>query len=245
MLDFISQRKKAGILAAAMGLSALVSGCSSSKGENSDPNYFPPAIESPVESEEPNNEIIIGENKYLVEIDEYKEGASNDVMNYYNKEARKGFFWLDTDLLTKEVAYARALVDAYNNGMCPKSIEKEVAILAELSKYDFDPSTVDYESFIGDLNSLYNRVAFMDETEFESFRNYTLSALNIILPYRIKELDEETLEYYYVAKILHEACCEENHSKKNSEGYNYCPLLDEANEVLQSDVSEAFVLRLK
>lgn len=228
MFDFISKskREKAGILAAALAISAFVSGCNSSKPGNGTSTVpsIPPTIESP-------DKI-------------YVEEATKEVMDYYDENGETARpFWLDVELLTKEVAYARSLIDAYENGTCPSAIEKEVALLVEINNKGF-ASAGTFSGLISALNTLYNAVANIDSLQFETSTRSNLSSLNVMISKNIVELDEFAIKYYKLAKVIHEGCCVENHSIKNSEGYSYCTSLDEANDILYDDYDKVFSLRL-
>lgn len=247
MLDFINQRKKAGILAAALGISALVSGCGSSKPNAGNPGVpaIPPAIESPVETENPNTGLIDEKKVDFNKVDKaYVEEATEEVMDYYEEEGEKARpFWLDIELLTKEVAYAKSLIDAYEKDMCPGSIKEEVALLVEINNMGFASATT-FPALISAFNTLYNGVANIDALDFETSVVGYLSSLNAMISPDVRKLDEYALKYYKLAKVIHEACCEEDHSIKNSEGYNYCMYLEEANEILYDDYDKVYSLRL-
>lgn len=247
MLNFINQRKKAGILAAALGISALVSGCGSSKPNNGNSGVpvIPPAIESPVETNNPDTGIIIEEPNSMEEFQEkYIEEAEQEVIELYEKNSIMTTpYWLDSELLAKEIAYAKALIEAYEKGLCPTSIEEEVELLIGFKEKDMG-HVVSYSEAIGALNSLYNAVANMDSLPFSATVTKSFSGINALAPEVITELDDFAIKYYELAKIIHEACCDADHSTKNSLDYNYCSSLDEANKIMEENYNDIYKLRL-
>ncbi len=53
--------------------------------------------------------------------------------NLYQTQGSEGeYIWLDTDLFRKEIAYANAIVEAYENGECPDEIKEEAKFLAAI-----------------------------------------------------------------------------------------------------------------
>lgn len=229
MSNFIKQRKIAVILAVIMMMGASLTGCIP-QGDTST---------SKEDSQAMNPQLIYSDPET------YEEVATNAVMELYNDpNGKKDIFWLDTDLLIKEVVYSRTLIDEYNAGQTPEAIKDEVELLVELSNRDFS-FAVPYEKLIGGLNSIYNMVANLDTMSFRYSRQ-CLAPLNTILTKeeRVGYFNEQSEKYYDLAKVIHEGCCELDHSKENEKGYNYCPALDEANEIAKSNSSLPYILRL-
>lgn len=223
------QRKRIGILAVVISIGVLATGC------------------IPQGDTGPSQEDLDAMNPQLIYTDPatYEEVATNAVMELYNDPiGKKDLFWLDTDLLIKEVVYSRTLIDEYNAGQTPDAIKEEVELLVELSNRQFS-FMVPYEKFIGSLNSVYNMVANLDTMSFRYSRQ-CLAPLNTILSEeeRIGYFNKQSEKYYDLAKVIHEGSCELDHSKKNEKGYNYCPALDEANEIAKSNSSRPYILRL-
>lgn len=230
MLDFVKQRKKAGILAVAMSISVLVTGC---------------LPFGDAGGTEPNGQATASVAERYADPEKYEEEATKAVRALYeDPNGKKNLFWLETDLLIKEVVYARTLIDQYNAGETPDAIKKEVELLVELSDQEFS-SFVPYEKFIGGLNSIYNMVSNLDNMSFRYSRQ-CLVPVNTFLPKeeRISHFNEDSEKYYDLAKLIHESCCEEDHSKQNERGYNYCPKLDGANEVARTNSVKPYLLIL-
>lgn len=251
--------KLAGILAAAMGISAVASGCGPSQ-PSGVVHYDPEDLvtdEPVIESTAPATDdtvIEVNGDKYLIEFGEedYVNNHSIDEAVEYlydNQDVDGDYLWLDTDLLKEEIAYANALVEAYDNDMCPASIIQEAKLLSDIKAVcNPDSPYYTWERMIAEMNSFYNAHA-LDSYEGNNFL-VSESGTFFILSDNLKWLldinikDDDAGIVYSTCKLIHEACCDYEHMVL-ADGYSYCTYLDEFMKMCESDEwTDAFRLRL-
>jgi hypothetical protein len=229
MINFISNRKKAGILAAAIGISAIASGCSSTR------EPLPTSttsIEQPSNTNNQADTIEVDGEKYLIDFNEEdyvdKYSINNDIQALSVDNSAEGrVFWLDVDLLREEIAYADAIAEAYDNGTCPEEIKEEAKILYFIKNYYKDAPEGQWAMFIANLNSYYNLMALKNGKE----EDYTFSEIDCYSLYEsivkgLLKVEATDPVFYDLCKLIHESCCDEKHTQLEN-GYSYCAGLDE------------------
>jgi len=273
MIDFIGKRIMAGLLAAVFVCGVLLAGCASKPGGS---GSLPPAI------------VGASSSRYAVNVED-SDAPSEDAVRYLlnfedDRPAGKSLnttlldfcvYWLDIDTLTREIAYANALVRAYKDGSCPEEVAEEAAFLAYLKamiEIDDPTAQVLLANYIGrvphlwafviaELDSLYQYVGEYNsegyysaddfdvtlnmayDDDYVSFLHWLSGDCTNEMRYYLKKQGQELPQIdgviiqepyeelrgtpYTTAALLHEACCEYDHSAVGEVGYVRCSSLDE------------------
>jgi hypothetical protein len=223
-------------------------------------------MEQPEPAAAPGDQMGAEGNEFSIDFTEedYADDPSvtDAVANLYQTQNQKGMYcWLDTELFKKEIVYANALADAYENGDCPDEVREEAMFLANMRLYEsgFRNNREDlaypygWEQFLAALNSLYNLCAVGNEGLLQEkvISIVFLSTGKLILHDTDFDFDDPEFShfdgiFYDTAKLIHEACCDGDHSQTNALGYSYCSDLDAFQAMLHSEnANQAFFLRIE
>lgn len=173
MNSIFGKRFMALVLTTVIMGSYLLSGCAADQGAAGGSDSSAPAALNERDS------------RYAVEVDE-SDAPSAEAIQYLLSLQRDSvydmrFFWLDSETLTREVAYANALVDAYKEGTCPNEVIEEAEFLAYLKtivEFDAPDMRPGVGFFVRDTNYLWEIVIAELDNVYQYIGHYSFKGLD-------------------------------------------------------------------
>ena len=212
MHNFVGTLKMAFLLAAALVFITIVPGCSSSsEPEAAEATESFPQSNSAYSSPAEIFDASQSGNRYAVDVED-SDAPSADAIQYllslrYIHTSDLRFYWLDSETLTREIAYANALVDAYKEGNCPEKVQNEAEFLAYLKaiiELDDPGSIPGLWFFVTDTNYLWEIViAELDSVYLQAGE---LEGLDRVLRDDFTD-DVEELVDSYTNEVLYYCSC--------------------------------------
>jgi hypothetical protein len=129
--------------------------------------------------------LITISSRYAVNVTD-DDAPSADAIDYLLSLQRESvddmrFFWLDSETLAREVAYANALVDAYKEGNCPDEVIEEAEFLAYLKtivEFDAPDMWPEGGSLVSGTNYLWEIVIAELDNVYQYIGYYSFKGLH-------------------------------------------------------------------